>query len=84
MYCKPSKPKITGSVELADKIAFVEELGILLRKYSGGDRIKRLKYRAAGSGEVVDIEMFGGTITVNVTGDSPIAIMRDVSRALLI
>jgi hypothetical protein len=84
MYCKPSKPTITGPGELADKISFVEELGILLRKYSGNDRIKRLRYRAVNNGEVVDIEMFGGTITVNITGDSPLAIMRDVTRALMI
>ena len=66
-----------------NKADFVRELGELLRRYSR-EEIVRMSYDKDSDGfEAVTIDFGKGqSRTVNVTGDSCIAIMHDVYRAL--
>lgn len=66
-----------------NKQAFVECLGVILAKFSR-EEIVRMSYNKDSKGfEAVTIDFGKGqSRTVNVTGDSCIAIMHDVYRAL--
>ena len=68
---------------LEDKAGFVQELGALLAKYSRED-IAALTYHKDDDGfEAVTIRYLNGyEKSLNVTGDSVIAIMVDVYKAL--
>ena len=67
-----------------NKPAFVRELGELLRRYSRED-IEALTYDKDSDGfEAVTIRYGNGyERSVNVTGDSVIAILSDVYKALI-
>ena len=69
---------------LEDKAGFVQELGALLAKYSRED-IAALTYHKDDDGfEAVTIRYLNGyEKSLNVTGDSVIAILSDVYRALM-
>lgn len=67
-----------------NKQAFVEGLGVILATFSR-EEIVRMSYDKDSDGfEAVTIDFGKGqSRTVNVTGDSCIAIMHDVYRALV-
>lgn len=69
---------------MENKAQFVAELGDLLSLHSR-EGIRWLKYHKYSDGfEAVDILFESGAVkTVNVTGDSVIAIMKDIAKALL-
>ena len=66
-----------------NKRAFVSALETALILYSR-EKIAKMEYTVTESGmELVKIQLAGGnTIMQDVTGDSCIAIMRDIARAL--
>lgn len=69
---------------MENKAAFVAELGDLLSLHSR-EGIRWLKYHKYSDGfEAVDILFEPGAVkTVNVTGDSCVGIMMDISKALM-
>lgn len=70
---------------MENKSGFVQELGELLREYTGGRTgVQYLEYSKDPDGfEAVTICFDSGhDRTINVTGDSIIAIIRDVTKAL--
>lgn len=78
------KPLVKERHMTENKRAFVEGLGELLEKYSRED-ISKLTYDKDEDGfEAVTIHYTNGyTKTKNVTGDSVIAILTDVYKALI-
>ncbi len=64
-----------------DKKAFVAQLGVLLSRHDI-QGVKALRYRTTENAEVVDVLFNKGKLTVNVTGDSCLAMLYDIYRAL--
>ena len=68
---------------MENKKKFVEKLGVILMMYSM-EKVKELKYIKENSREFVEITYTNGSSKyVNITGNSCIAIMRDIHSALL-
>ena len=67
---------------MENKRRFVEELGTVLLMYSR-EKVNELKYVRDGSDEFVEIICTNYRKRIDITGDSCIAIMNDVYRALL-
>ena len=74
--------KKKGGEIMENKSMFVEKLGDLLVMYSR-ERIINMKYIKDNYHEWVIIEYVDNTIRVDVTGDSCIAIMHDIYKAML-
>lgn len=66
---------------MENKKRFVEELGTILLMYSK-EKVNELKYIRDGSDEFVEIICVGYKKRINITGDSCIAIMNDVYKAI--
>lgn len=65
-----------------NKEEFVAQLGFLLAKH-GVQGVNGLRYEKTDTGEeLVKIFFDSGRIKVNVTGDSCLAIMKDIAKAL--
>ncbi len=65
-----------------NKEKFVEQLGLILMMYSR-ESVRELKYIKKDSMELVEISYTGGNKRyINITGDSCIAIIKDIYRAL--
>lgn len=65
-----------------NKEEFVAQLGFLLAKH-GVQGVKGMRYeKAENEVELVKIFFDNGRIKVNVTGDSCLAIMKDIAKAL--
>lgn len=72
-----------GSEIVENKEKFVEELGRLLMMYSR-ETVSKLRYVRQGQCEFVEIiHKHGGIRRIHITGDSCIAIMKDIYSALL-
>lgn len=67
---------------MENKEKFVEELGKLLMMYSR-KKVIELKYIKDDSDEFAEIICTNYKKYINITGDSCIAIMKDISCALL-
>ncbi len=68
---------------MENKKKFIEGLGKILMMYSR-EEVKELKYIKENSIEFAEITYTNGSSKyVNITGDSCIAIMRDIHSALL-
>ncbi|MDE5854051.1 MAG: hypothetical protein K2H19_03210 [Ruminococcus sp.] len=68
---------------MKNKKKFIEKLGEILMMYSR-EKVTELKYIKEDSREYAEITYTNGSSKyVNITGDSCIAIMKDISRALL-
>lgn len=68
-----------------NKKLFVEKLGSLIKRQTrAGQTIKDLRYESSLIAERVVIVFYGGsTKAINITGDSCIAIMADITKALM-
>jgi hypothetical protein len=67
-----------------NKKLFVEKLGSLIKRQTrAGQTIKDLRYESSLIAERVVIVFYGGsTKAINITGDSCLAIMKDICKAL--
>lgn len=80
MYCRPARK--ASEPEIEEKRAFVAQLGNLLAKH----KVKGIigcQYKIIGSDEVAVVHFEDGAIKVNISGDSCLAIMHDIYRALV-
>lgn len=68
-----------------NKKLFVEKLGSLIKRQTrAGQTIKEIRYESSLIAERVVIVFNGGsTKAINITGDSCIAIMADIVKALM-
>lgn len=67
-----------------NKEAFCREMGKLIGRYTRESDVESITYRVDGCVEYADIRFINGhTRSVNVTGDSCLAILHDVYRALI-
>ncbi|MBR1752853.1 MAG: hypothetical protein IJ740_18610 [Ruminococcus sp.] len=67
-----------------DKKAFVDRLGRLMKQYSRAcQSVQSMEYACEYPEEYVIINFFTGRIKINITGDSCLAIMHDVYKALI-
>lgn len=66
---------------MENKKKFIEKLGGILMMYSR-EKVIELKYIKDDSDEFVEIICTNCKKYINITGDSCIAIMKDISRAL--
>lgn len=66
------------------KAGFVEDIGAAFCLYSERSDVQAMQYECDPDGfEAVTITFFsGGSKTINVTGDSCAAILKDIARAL--
>ena len=68
-----------------NKKLFVEKLGSLIKRQTrAGQTIKDLRYESSQIAERVVIVFYNGfTKAINITGDSCIAIMQTIAKALM-
>ena len=66
---------------MENKKKFIEELGKILMLYSR-EKVIELKYIKDNSDEFLEITCTNYKKYINITGDSCIAIMKDVYRAM--
>lgn len=66
---------------MENKSMFIEKLGLIIMMYSR-ERIKSMKYIKEDYHEWAIIEYVSNTIRVDITGDSCIAIMHDIYKAM--
>ncbi len=79
MYCRPARRHRPAP---ENKEEFVAQLGFLLAKH-GIQGVCGMKYeKTENEDELVKIFFDNGRIKVNVTGDSCLAIMKDIAKAL--
>ncbi len=80
MYCRPARK--ASEPEIGEKRTFVAQLGNLLASH----KVKGVigcQYKIIGNDEVAVVHFEDGAIKINISGDSCLAIMHDIYKALV-